>query len=145
MTAPSRTAGGLGWVRLGSVIGVLEYTVGSWAGREEAASCAPACCLAAAAWHQPPPCLPCDPKQPCECCAWCRYFICDQKLAALGWKERTSWEQGVRQTVDWYLSHSHGEWWDARELVVGQAVGVEEHGAAAGGALVHDSQGQHVF
>lgn len=30
-----------------------------------------------------------------------RYFICDAKLAALGWRERTPWEAGLQSTVDW--------------------------------------------
>ena len=37
-----------------------------------------------------------------------RYFICDRKLAALGWKETTSWEEGLRKTVDWYLETMKG-------------------------------------
>lgn len=46
-----------------------------------------------------------------------RYFICDAKLAALGWRERTPWEQGLRQTVAWYLEHVDGKgaedaYWD---------------------------------
>ena len=32
-----------------------------------------------------------------------RYFIGGGKLAALGWSERTSWEEGLRRTIDWYL------------------------------------------
>lgn len=26
----------------------------------------------------------------------------DHKMAALGWRERTSWQEGLRRTVDWY-------------------------------------------
>jgi UDP-glucose 4,6-dehydratase len=31
-----------------------------------------------------------------------RYFIGSSKLAALGWKERTSWADGLERTVRWY-------------------------------------------
>ncbi|CAI7848417.1 unnamed protein product [Closterium sp. NIES-54] len=31
-----------------------------------------------------------------------RYFLNDQKLKALGWDERTSWEDGLRKTFEWY-------------------------------------------
>jgi UDP-glucose 4,6-dehydratase len=41
-----------------------------------------------------------------------RYYICDNKLAALGWVERTSWEEGLRRTVDWYLKHGFASYWD---------------------------------
>ncbi len=30
-----------------------------------------------------------------------RYYIGSSKLAALGWTERTSWEDGLKKTVDW--------------------------------------------
>lgn len=41
-----------------------------------------------------------------------RYFICDKKLAGLGWTERTKWEDGLRRTVDWYLKHGFGAYWE---------------------------------
>ena len=41
-----------------------------------------------------------------------RYFICDKKLAALGWKEGTPWEEGLRATVDWYLKNGFGAYWE---------------------------------
>ena len=31
-----------------------------------------------------------------------RYYIDNSKLEALGWKERTSWSDGLRQTIAWY-------------------------------------------
>ncbi|KAL4532318.1 hypothetical protein Ndes2437B_g02727 [Nannochloris sp. 'desiccata'] len=39
-----------------------------------------------------------------------RYFIDDTKLAALGWKEEVSWEDGLRKTVEWYKSTSINYW-----------------------------------
>jgi len=30
-----------------------------------------------------------------------RYYIGSSKLAELGWRERTSWEVGLRKTIDW--------------------------------------------
>jgi UDP-glucose 4,6-dehydratase len=41
-----------------------------------------------------------------------RYFICDNKLGTLGWKECTDWEEGLRKTVDWYLKHGFADYWD---------------------------------
>ncbi len=41
-----------------------------------------------------------------------RYFICDKKLAGLGWKETTPWEEGLRATVDWYLKNGFGAYWE---------------------------------
>ncbi len=46
-----------------------------------------------------------------------RYFICDAKLAALGWQERTPWEQGLAETLAWYREHVDGKeggdaYWD---------------------------------
>eukprot|EP00475_Leptophrys_vorax_P011504 TRINITY_DN18062_c0_g1_i1.p1 TRINITY_DN18062_c0_g1~~TRINITY_DN18062_c0_g1_i1.p1 ORF type:complete len:658 (+),score=89.42 TRINITY_DN18062_c0_g1_i1:132-2105(+) len=34
-----------------------------------------------------------------------RYFLNDEKLKKLGWEERTSWEEGLQKTFDWYKSH----------------------------------------
>lgn len=41
-----------------------------------------------------------------------RYYICDNKLGTLGWKERTRWEDGLRRTVEWYLEHGFQAFWD---------------------------------
>ena len=41
-----------------------------------------------------------------------RYYICDNKLMALGWKEKTTWEEGLKKTIDWYLKNGFGEYWD---------------------------------
>ena len=30
-----------------------------------------------------------------------RYYICDKKLLALGWKEEETWEEGIGETIDW--------------------------------------------
>lgn len=41
-----------------------------------------------------------------------RYFIGRDKLEALGWKETTSWRDGLRQTAQWYLDlQSPRDWW----------------------------------
>lgn len=40
-----------------------------------------------------------------------RYYICDKKLAALGWVEKTSWEEGLKKTIDWYLEHGFESRW----------------------------------
>lgn len=41
-----------------------------------------------------------------------RYYICDNKLNTLGWREQTTWEQGLKKTIDWYLQHGFKEFWD---------------------------------
>ncbi|CAA0815896.1 Trifunctional UDP-glucose 4-6-dehydratase/UDP-4-keto-6-deoxy-D-glucose 3-5-epimerase/UDP-4-keto-L-rhamnose-reductase RHM1 [Striga hermonthica] len=38
-----------------------------------------------------------------------RYFLDDQKLKNLGWSERTTWEEGLRKTMEWYTSNP--DWW----------------------------------
>ena len=38
-----------------------------------------------------------------------RYFLDDQKLKSLGWFERTSWEEGLKKTMEWYVNNP--DWW----------------------------------
>jgi UDP-glucose 4,6-dehydratase len=38
-----------------------------------------------------------------------RYFLDDEKLKNLGWSARTTWEEGLRKTMEWYTSNP--EWW----------------------------------
>lgn len=38
-----------------------------------------------------------------------RYFLDHQKLKNLGWSERTSWAEGLRKTMEWYVSNP--DWW----------------------------------
>ncbi|XP_044481079.1 trifunctional UDP-glucose 4,6-dehydratase/UDP-4-keto-6-deoxy-D-glucose 3,5-epimerase/UDP-4-keto-L-rhamnose-reductase RHM1 [Mangifera indica] len=38
-----------------------------------------------------------------------RYFLDDQKLKNLGWSERTTWQEGLRKTMEWYTQNP--EWW----------------------------------
>lgn len=46
-----------------------------------------------------------------------RYFISDDKLLALGWKERTQWEDGLKKTIDWYLSTGgDAAYWDNGDM-----------------------------
>ncbi len=45
-----------------------------------------------------------------------RYFICDKKLHALGWKEMIGWEEGLRRTIDWYLTHQEASYWNNGDL-----------------------------
>jgi UDP-glucose 4,6-dehydratase len=41
-----------------------------------------------------------------------RYFISDKKLVDLGWKEKTTWEEGLQKTVYWYLQNATPKYWD---------------------------------
>ncbi|CAN0897340.1 Trifunctional UDP-glucose 4,6-dehydratase/UDP-4-keto-6-deoxy-D-glucose 3,5-epimerase/UDP-4-keto-L-rhamnose-reductase RHM1 [Linum grandiflorum] len=34
-----------------------------------------------------------------------RYYLDDQKLKSLGWCERTTWEEGLKKTMEWYVTH----------------------------------------
>lgn len=34
-----------------------------------------------------------------------RYFLDDEKLKSLGWRERTHWEEGLRKTMEWYVAN----------------------------------------
>jgi dTDP-D-glucose 4,6-dehydratase len=43
---------------------------------------------------------------------FCRYFICDKKLLALGWQEEETWEEGLVETINWYLEHGSREYWE---------------------------------
>ncbi|XP_057955899.1 trifunctional UDP-glucose 4,6-dehydratase/UDP-4-keto-6-deoxy-D-glucose 3,5-epimerase/UDP-4-keto-L-rhamnose-reductase RHM1-like [Malania oleifera] len=38
-----------------------------------------------------------------------RYFLDRQKLKNLGWSERTTWEEGLKETMEWYTSNPY--WW----------------------------------
>ncbi|XP_030930029.1 trifunctional UDP-glucose 4,6-dehydratase/UDP-4-keto-6-deoxy-D-glucose 3,5-epimerase/UDP-4-keto-L-rhamnose-reductase RHM1-like [Quercus lobata] len=38
-----------------------------------------------------------------------RYFLDDQKLKSLGWFERTSWKEGLKKTMEWYVNNP--DWW----------------------------------
>ena len=42
-----------------------------------------------------------------------RYALDWEKIRDLGWQPQMLFEDGLRRTVDWYLSH--GEWW--RKLI----------------------------
>ncbi|URE43806.1 Rhamnose biosynthetic enzyme [Musa troglodytarum] len=46
-----------------------------------------------------------------------RYFLDDQKLKNLGWSERTTWEEGLRKTMEWYTSNP-GWWGDVSGALV---------------------------
>eukprot|EP01023_Acetabularia_acetabulum_P021898 TRINITY_DN21636_c0_g1_i1.p1 TRINITY_DN21636_c0_g1~~TRINITY_DN21636_c0_g1_i1.p1 ORF type:complete len:360 (-),score=79.21 TRINITY_DN21636_c0_g1_i1:967-2046(-) len=45
-----------------------------------------------------------------------RYFIGCEKLAALGWVEKTPWEVGLQKTVDWYLKCDVNSYWESAEI-----------------------------
>ncbi|XVF16824.1 hypothetical protein REPUB_Repub10bG0065400 [Reevesia pubescens] len=38
-----------------------------------------------------------------------RYFLDDQKLKSLGWYEKTTWEEGLKKTMEWYVGNP--DWW----------------------------------
>jgi UDP-glucose 4,6-dehydratase len=48
-----------------------------------------------------------------------RYFIDDAKLTALGWAPRVAWEDGLAETIDWYVRNvAPGGWWPAHEAAL---------------------------
>lgn len=65
-----------------------------------------------------------------------RYFIGCDKLAELGWTEKTSWEEGLKKTVDWYLKTPVDTYWTADlELALRpHPVVYTQSGTGAGGA-----------
>ena len=76
-------------------------------------------CLPCLRWfHSAGPALACTatPAALLLCLTWVltcrRYYICDNKLGTLGWKERTPWEDGLKRTVEWYLKHGFQAFWD---------------------------------
>ena len=46
-----------------------------------------------------------------------RYNIDGQRLHDLGWKEETSWEDGIARTVEWYTEREGGEEGERGELI----------------------------
>uniref|UniRef100_M4B7K6 NAD(P)-binding domain-containing protein n=1 Tax=Hyaloperonospora arabidopsidis (strain Emoy2) TaxID=559515 RepID=M4B7K6_HYAAE len=36
-----------------------------------------------------------------------RYVIDATKIRGLGWKEKVSWQEGLRKTVKWFIRHRH--------------------------------------
>lgn len=45
-----------------------------------------------------------------------RYFICDKKLHSLGWEEKTTWEDGLKRTIDWFLQKSDASYWNNGDM-----------------------------
>jgi hypothetical protein len=50
--------------------------------------------------------------KPCLCCCR-RYYIGCDKLAELGWVENTTWEEGLKTTIDWYMDTNVDSYWTA--------------------------------
>jgi len=46
-----------------------------------------------------------------------RYPLETEKMTKLGWKEEMDWEDGLKQTVDWYRTNS-GNWGDIESALV---------------------------
>lgn len=48
-----------------------------------------------------------------------RYFIDCSKLLELGWKQEMSWEEGLQQTIEWYITNDQdsGYWGDLSEAL----------------------------
>jgi dTDP-D-glucose 4,6-dehydratase len=47
-----------------------------------------------------------------------RYYLETSKLSELGWEEAVEWETGIKETIDWYLSH--GETWFNKDIRCGR-------------------------
>lgn len=45
-----------------------------------------------------------------------RYSIDSSKLHSLGWQPEITWDEGLRQTIDWYLTHQ--DYWPGLESVL---------------------------
>ena len=40
-----------------------------------------------------------------------RHFVLDEKLRSLGWDEKVTWEEGLRETIYWYKEYG-ATWWN---------------------------------
>jgi dTDP-D-glucose 4,6-dehydratase len=48
-----------------------------------------------------------------------RYFIDDAKLTALGWAPAVAWDEGLAETIEWYMRNvAPGGWWPAHEAAL---------------------------
>ncbi|GLC33613.1 Rhm1p [Pleodorina starrii] len=67
-----------------------------------------------------------------------RYYIGSAKLAALGWKERTTWEEGLKKTVDWYvgLKNMDDYWAGDIEMALRPHPIVVQNAATSSGAFL---------
>lgn len=45
-----------------------------------------------------------------------RYPLDCSKLEELGWREEVSWEEGLRMTVEWYLTHPATDQWTLKDV-----------------------------
>lgn len=56
-----------------------------------------------------------------------RYSINFDRLAALGWSAKVTWEEGLKKTIDWYLTKMSEKYWDSIEgaLVAHPRRGIE--------------------
>ena len=54
-----------------------------------------------------------------------RYFIDCSKLHALGWKQKVSWEDGLKETIEWYVENdeSSGYWGDVSGALLAHSTG----------------------
>ena len=55
------------------------------------------------------------------------YLLSSTKLTSLGWSPRTTWQDGLRATADWYLGRNCYEYWDSFNSNV--AAALEPHNA----------------
>ena len=49
-----------------------------------------------------------------------RYFIDCSKLNALGWEQKVSWEEGLKETIEWYIKNDDqsGYWGDLSDALI---------------------------
>lgn len=73
-----------------------------------------------------------------------RYFLDDEKLKGLGWRERTRWEDGLRKTMEWYVANPD-YWGDVSGALLphpkagGVSVSVTtDHGARGSSEMLDD-------
>jgi hypothetical protein len=85
-------------------------------------NCAQHSCYRGPSTDQLAACLPACPStqlasSSCSCCnrpppLRRRYYIGCDKLASLGWTEKTQWQDGLKKTIDWYLSTQCSDYWE---------------------------------
>lgn len=42
--------------------------------------------------------------------------MCGKKMAGLGWKENTPWEEGLKKTIDWFTNCRIENYFDSGDI-----------------------------
>jgi len=62
-----------------------------------------------------------------------RYAVNFDKLSALGWKAKVSWEEGLQKTKDWYVKRIGDSYWPSLDTVLVAHPRINDHQHNVGG------------